>query len=256
MTETAEKNNDNTVVLKFGGVAVATPQHFARIAEIVASRKLRYERVVAVVSAMGDTTDKLLALANEVNPVPPQRELDMLVSVGERVSASLLAMALDRIGLPAASFTGSQAGILTTGDHTDARIVDVRPTRLERHLESGEVIVIAGFQGVSTESDTPEITTLGRGGSDTTAVALAKALGAQHAEFFKDVDGFYTEDPKTNPQAERLPTLTYERAEELVANGACILSDRCIEHAREEGILLHVYSFNEDVDSPGSVIGG
>jgi aspartate kinase len=245
----------NTVVLKFGGVAVATPQHFSRIAEIVASRRARYDRVVGVVSAMGDTTDRLLALAHEVNPTPPQRELDMLISVGERVSASLLAMALEGIGLPATSFTGSQAGILTTGDHTDAQILEVRPTRLESHLQAGEIVVIAGFQGVSGEG-TPEITTLGRGGSDTTAVALAKALGAGHVEFFKDVDGCYTDDPKTNPQARRLPTLSYSHAAELVAHGASILSARCIEHARCEAIPLHMYSFNGNIDCPGSIIDG
>ena len=244
---------ESTVVLKFGGAAVATPQQFSRIAEIIADRRARYGRVVGIVSAMGDTTDQLLTLAHQVNPVPPQRELDMLISVGERVSASLLAMALERIGLPAISFTGSQAGILTTANHTDARILQVKPTRIEPHLNSGRVVIIAGFQGVSGEGD-PEITTLGRGGSDTTAVAVAKALGASHVEFFKDVDGFYTSDPKRNPAAELLPTLTYSRAEELVARGATVLSAPCLEQARTGAITLHLYSFSKDVHTPGSVI--
>ncbi len=244
----------DTVVLKFGGAAVATPERFSRIADIVLARRKEFPRVVVVVSAMGDTTNQLLALANKVNPTPPQRELDMLVSVGERVSASLLAMALDTKGMVAVSFTGSQAGIITTNDHTDARIVAVKPYRLEPHLAAGRIAIVAGFQGVSCSGE-PEITTLGRGGSDTTAVALAKALGAEHVEFYKDVAGVYERDPKEDPTGHPFPNLTYAEAAKIVGEGASVLSSRCIALAEEHKISLHLYSFHEFPEGPGTCIG-
>lgn len=229
-----------TLVMKFGGASVATPEHFARIADIILARSAHYSRIVVVVSAMGDSTDQLLTLAKKVNENPPKRELDMLVSVGERISISLLAMALSLKGKEAISFTGSQSGIITSSKHSDARIIDVRPFRLVRSLEEGKVVIVAGFQGVSREG---EITTLGRGGSDTSAVALAIALGADKVEFYKDVMGVYTEDPKKNPHAFLCPILTYGKALEIVRNGAKILHSRCIELAEKNGVPLHVLSF-------------
>ena len=173
-----------TLVMKFGGAAVATPQHFSKIADIILQRLKEYNRIAVVVSAMGDTTNQLISLATQVNDTPPRREYDMLVSVGERISISLLAMALAAKKHSAVSFTGSQSGIITCSNHSEARIVDVKPHRLLPVLDSGSVVIVAGFQGVSKQG---EITTLGRGGSDTSAVALAIALGAIKVEFYKDV---------------------------------------------------------------------
>ena len=242
-----------TLVMKFGGAAVATPEHFSRIAALIESRMAHYQRIAVVVSAMGDTTNQLIALAKQVNPDPPRREYDMLVTVGERVSSSLLAMALAARELMAISFTGSQAGIITCGRHTDARIVDVRPSRILPYLEAGKIIVVAGFQGVSRDG---EITTLGRGGSDTTAVALGVALGAEKVEFFKDVPGIFAEDPKRNPEAAFLDRMTYEGAWQLAVNGAKVLHARCIKLAGKNGVPLHVRSFyGETTDSgAGTVI--
>lgn len=229
-----------TLVMKFGGASVATPEHFAQIADIISLRFAQYSRIVVVVSAMGDSTDQLLALAKRVNANPPKREQDMLISVGERISISLLAMALALKGKEAISFTGSQSGIITCSRHSEARIVDVRPHRLLRALEEGKIVIVAGFQGVSREG---EITTLGRGGSDTSAVALAVALGADKVEFYKDVLGVYTVDPKKHSDAALLSTLTYGEALEIVKNGAKVLHARCIELAEKNQVPLHVLSF-------------
>lgn len=230
----------NTLVMKFGGAAVATPEHFSRIADIIISRKNEFQRIIIVVSAMGNTTDELITLAKKVNPSPPRREYDMLVAVGERISCSLLAMALAAKGCDAISFTGSQSGIITCTQHSEAKIIDIRPWRLLPLLESGKVIIVAGFQGVSKEG---QITTLGRGGSDTTAVALGISLEASMVEFFKDVSGVFEEDPKNNPQALFHEKLTYCQALNIVAKGGKILHPRCIQLASKNYLPLKVRSF-------------
>lgn len=228
--------------MKFGGAAVATPQQFSCIADIILQRLNEYKRVAVVVSAMGDTTDQLITLAKQVNIDPPRREYDMLVSVGERISISLLAMALAARNHQAVSFTGSQSGIITCGNHSDARIVDVRPHRLLPVLDAGSVVIVAGFQGVSRSG---EITTLGRGGSDTSAVALAIALGASKVEFYKDVAGMFSDDPKKNSQAVLLPQLTYADALEIINKGAEVLQSRSVSLASKNGMPLHVRSFQD-----------
>ena len=233
-------------ILKFGGASVASPQNFHRIAEIVQSWKS--EPIVVVVSAMGDTTDRLLLLAQEVHPNPPKREQDMLVSVGERISMSLLAMALLKLGVDAVSFTGSQSGIITDEYHSEARIVEVRPKRILDALNSNKVVIVAGFQGVSRQG---EITTLGRGGSDTTAVALAAALNAPVVDFFKDVDGIYSADPKKDFSAVLISKISYENAKKMQAK---ILHSRCIELAEKNGIQLQVRPFMNP-SFVGSVVG-
>lgn len=230
-----------TLVMKFGGASVSSSQAFSCVANIVADRRKKYSKIVVIVSAMGGSTDQLLRLAKEVHPSPPTRELDMLVSVGERISISLLAMALDANGIEAISFTGSQSGIITTCDHTEARIICVKPTRIVRHLEEGKVVIVAGFQGVSEKG---EITTLGRGGSDTSAVAVALALGAQKVEFFKDVDGVYSSDPKKDKDAIHHPALDYEEALEIIRKGAKVLHSRAVELARKNLLCLEVLSFS------------
>lgn len=244
----------NTLVMKFGGAAVATPDHFARIADVIINRMLEFQRVAIVVSAMGNTTDQLIELAKQVNPDPPRREYDMLVTVGERISIALLAMALSRKSKEAVSFTGSQSGIITCGRHSEARIIEVRPHRILPVLEAGRIAIVAGFQGVSKGG---EITTLGRGGSDTTAVALGIALGAQKVEFYKDVPGVFTEDPKRNSAACMFNAMTYEEALDVVNKGAKILHPRSIDLARKNGLQLHVRSFNEVDESQraGTMIG-
>lgn len=229
-----------TLVMKFGGASVATPEQFSHIAEIIISRLPEFKRILVVVSAMGDTTDQLIALAKKVNPNPPRREHDMLVTVGERISCSLLAMALSAKGYQAVSFTGSQSGIITCGQHTEARIIDVRPQRILPLLDAGHIVIVAGFQGVSKAG---EITTLGRGGSDTTAVALGVTLKAQVVEFFKDVPGIFDEDPKKNPQALFHEQLNYHQALSLVKQGGKILHPRCIELAHKNYLPLKVRSF-------------
>lgn len=228
-----------TIIMKFGGAAVSSTEQFSRVAEIILNRS-RTAKIVVVVSAMGDTTDQLLALAKKVHPQPPPREQDMLVSVGERISVALLAMALHLKGKEAISFTGSQSGIITSTDHSEARIVDVRPHRLKSHLDQGKIVIVAGFQGVSKAG---EITTLGRGGSDTTAVALAVALGASLVEFYKDVPGICEEDPKTNPYAKVHDKLSYEEALDVIETGAQVLHSRCIKLAKKNYLTLHVRSF-------------
>lgn len=243
-----------TLVMKFGGAAVATPQQFAKIADIILKMRQLYPRIAVVVSAMGNTTDQLISLAKQVHESPPRREYDMLVSVGERISISLLAMALAAKGHQAVSFTGSQSGIITCHNHSDARIVDVRPQRLLPILDSGSIVIVAGFQGVSRQG---EITTLGRGGSDTSAVALAVALGADKVEFYKDVPGIFASDPKKEPTSPLLTSLSYEEALNIVQKGAKVLHARSIELACRNQMPLHVRSF-EDFHSDqhgGTLIG-
>ncbi len=228
------------VVLKFGGAAVATPAHFTRVAQIIV-RRSQTAQVVVVVSAMGDSTDELLALAREVHPSPPLREQDMLVSVGERISIALLAMALHLQGKEAISLTGSQSGIITSATHSDALILEVRPRRILQALESHQIVIVAGFQGVSSYG---EITTLGRGGSDTTAVALAIALHASKVEFYKDVAGIYSADPKTDATARFYPHLSFQEALSLLETGAQVLHPRCVQLAAKNHLPLHVLSFH------------
>ncbi|MDT4987194.1 MAG: aspartate kinase [Micromonosporaceae bacterium] len=228
------------VVQKYGGSSVADAERIKRVAErIVAARKAGNE-VVVVVSAMGDTTDELLDLAHQISPLPPGRELDMLLTAGERISMALLAMAIHNLGYEARSYTGSQAGVLTTSAHGRARIIDVTPGRLRAALDDGNVAIVAGFQGVS--QDTKDITTLGRGGSDTTAVALAAALHADVCEIYTDVDGVFTADPRIVPNARHIKTITYEEMLELAACGAKVLMLRCVEYARRAGMPIHVRS--------------
>jgi aspartate kinase len=228
------------VVQKYGGSSVATAERIKRVAErIVAARKAG-DDVVVVVSAMGDTTDELVDLANQVSPLPPGRELDMLLTAGERISMALLAMAIHNLGYEARSYTGSQAGVLTTSTHGKARIIDVTPGRLRTALDEGAIAIVAGFQGVS--QDTKDITTLGRGGSDTTAVALAAALHADVCEIYTDVDGVFTADPRIVPDARHIKRITYEEMLELAAGGAKVLMLRCVEYARRFKVPIHVRS--------------
>lgn len=241
-----------TLVMKFGGAAVATPQCFSKIAQMIVRRKREYSRIAVVISAMAHTTDQLIRLANEVNPSPPQREYDMLITVGERMSSSLLAMALAKENQGAISFTGSQSGIITDDEHANAKIIDVRPRRLLAPLEKGDVVIVAGFQGVSQQG---EITTLGRGGSDTTAVALGIALKAEKIEFYKDVPGIFSEDPKVNPAALHLDQLDYHEAAAIVKKGAKVLHLRSIELASKNASVLHVRSFSSEA-ACGTVIRG
>lgn len=226
------------VVQKYGGSSVADVDKIRRVAEKVAARRRAGDRVCVVVSAMGDTTDELLALAKKVSAAPPRRELDMLLSAGERISMALLSMALQDRGVPAISFTGSQSGIITTDAHASARIVEVRPLRVHEELDRGKVVIVAGFQGVSPRK---EVTTLGRGGSDTTAVALAAALGGD-CEIYSDVAGVFTADPRVVPDARRLDALSYEEMQELAHAGAKVLNAQAIEFAKEKGIQVHARS--------------
>ncbi len=240
------------VVQKYGGSSVADAERIKRVAErIVTARKAGHDVVVAV-SAMGDTTDELLDLAGKVSPLPPPRELDMLLTAGERISMALLAMAIHNLGYEARSYTGSQAGMITTSVHGKARIIDVTPGRIRGALDEGAVAIVAGFQGVSRE--TKEITTLGRGGSDTTAVALAAALGADVCEIYTDVDGVYSADPRIVPNARRIEQVTYEEMLELAACGAKILHLRSVEYARQTGLPLHVRSSYSN--KPGTIVTG
>lgn len=231
---------NQTLVLKFGGASVATPQHFSVISDIIIERLKEYQRIAVVVSAMANTTDQLISLASQVHPNPPRREYDMLVSVGERISISLLAMALAAKNQQAISFTGSQSGIITCPRHTDARIVDVKPNRLLPFLDLGRVVIVAGFQGVSRGG---EITTLGRGGSDTSAVALGIALNATRVEFYKDVAGIYNMDPKKETNASLFPELNYDDALDIINKGAKVLHARCVQLAKRNALPLHVMSF-------------
>ncbi len=225
----------SVVVQKFGGSSVADVEKVRKVAERVAAARRDGRQVCVVVSAMGKTTDELLALAKKVSPTPARRELDMLLTAGERISMALLAMALEDLGVPAVSFTGSQAGILTDDRHASARIVEVRPVRVWEELDRGRVVIVAGFQGVSPRK---EVTTLGRGGSDTTAVALAASLGAD-CEIYSDVDGVYTADPRVVASPRRLDEISYEEMQELARAGAKVLNAEAVEFAREKGIAIH-----------------
>jgi aspartate kinase len=232
------------VVQKYGGSSVADATSIKRVAQrIVATKKAGHD-VVVVVSAMGDTTDDLIELANEVSPLPPGRELDMLLTAGERISMAVLAMAIGNLGMEARSFTGSQAGVITDSAHGRAKIIDVTPSRIEAALDEGAIAIVAGFQGVS--QTTKDITTLGRGGSDTTAVALAAALHADVCEIYTDVDGIFTADPRIVPNARQIPRISYEEMLEMAANGAKILHLRCVEYARRNDMPIHVRSSFSD----------
>jgi aspartate kinase len=240
------------VVQKYGGSSVADADGIKRVAQrIVATRKAGHSVVVAV-SAMGDTTDELVDLANQVSPLPPGRELDMLLTAGERISMALLAMAIANLGLEGRSFTGSQAGVITDSAHGKARIIDVTPGRIRSALDEGAIPIVAGFQGVSQQGK--DITTLGRGGTDTTAVALAAALGADVCEIYTDVDGVFTADPRIVPSARRIPRISYEEMLEMAACGAKVLMLRCVEYARRYDIPIHVRSSFSN--RPGTWVAG
>jgi aspartate kinase len=242
--ESDEPPHVGTLVMKFGGTSVADAEKIRRVAARLVAAKRDGGRVVAVVSAMGQHTDELVALAHEVSPRPKPRELDMLISVGERVSCALVAMAISDLGQEAISLTGSQAGIVTDTVHGKAKIVEVRAARIHEALDKDRIVLVAGFQGVSTEYD---ITTLGRGGSDTTAVALAAALGADACEIYTDVDGVFTADPRIVPDARKLHAVSYEEMLEMAASGARVLALRSVEFARNHGVKLHVRStFTEE----------
>ena len=228
------------VVQKYGGSSVADADGIKRVAQRIVSARKAGDRVVVVVSAMGDSTDELIDLANQVSPLPPGRELDMLLTAGERISMALLAMAIANLGLEAQSFTGSQAGVITDSTHGRARIIDVTPGRIATALDSGAIPIVAGFQGVSQTSK--DITTLGRGGSDTTAVALAAALNADVCEIYTDVDGVFTADPRIVAAARKIPWLSYEEMLEMAACGAKVLMLRCVEYARRYDLPIHVRS--------------
>ncbi len=240
------------VVQKYGGSSVADAERIRRVAERIVETKRQGNDVVVVVSAMGDTTDELLDLAQAVSPAPPPRELDMLLTAGERISNALVAMAIESLGADARSFTGSQAGVITTGTHGNAKIIDVTPGRLRTALDEGQIVLVAGFQGVS--QDSKDVTTLGRGGSDTTAVALAAALHADVCEIYTDVDGIFTADPRIVPNARRLDTVTFEEMLEMAACGAKVLMLRCVEYARRYHVPIHVRSSYSD--KPGTIVTG
>jgi aspartate kinase len=232
------------VVQKYGGSSVADAEGIKRVAKRIVATKQAGNQVVVIVSAMGDTTDELMDLANGVSPAPPGRELDMLLTAGERISMALLAMAIAALGMEARSFTGSQAGVITDDVHGRARIIDVTPGRISSALAEGAIPIVAGFQGVS--QNTKDITTLGRGGSDTTAVALAAALNADVCEIYTDVDGVFTEDPRLVRSARRIPRITYEEMLEMAACGAKVLIPRCVEYARRYNLPIHVRSSFSD----------
>ncbi len=238
------------VVMKFGGTSVADAQRIKRAARRIVEKREAGARVVAVLSARGKTTDELLAMAEEVSAAPDARELDMLLSTGERISCALCAMAIHDLGHRALSFTGSQAGIVTDSSHTKARILDVRAERIRAALEEDHIVLVAGFQGVSTA--TQDVTTLGRGGSDTTAVAVAAALGAEVCEIYTDVAGVFSADPRIVPDARKLPLVSFEEMLEMAASGAGVLQLRSVEYARNHGVRIHCRSSFED--APGTVV--
>jgi aspartate kinase len=234
-----EAGRVGTLVMKFGGTSVGDPVRLQAVAQRIVAAKEEGGRVVAVLSAMGDTTDDLVALAHRISERPKPRAMDMLISVGERISCALAEMAIEDLGHEAISLTGSQAGIVTDTSHTKAKIVEVRAQRIHSALDEGKIVLVAGFQGVSTGQ---EITTLGRGGSDTTAVALSAALGADSCEIFTDVEGVYSADPRIVPTAYKLPMVTYEEMLEMSASGAKVMALRSVEFARNHGVRLHVRS--------------
>jgi aspartate kinase len=240
---------DGTVVMKFGGTSVADAGRLKRAAQRIVAKREAGQRVVAVLSARGKETDRLLADAREVSPNPDPRELDMLLSTGERVSCALCAMAINDLGHRAISLTGSQAGIVTDTSHTKARILDVRADRIFRALDEDAIVLVAGFQGVSTTKD---VTTLGRGGSDTTAVALAAAVGAEVCEIYTDVPGVFSADPRIVPDARKLPVVLFDEMLEMAASGAGVLQLRSVEYARNHGVRIHCRSSFDD--RPGTVV--
>src|ERR671938_1162765 len=224
------------VVQKYGGSSVADVSRIRQVADRVMRTKRAGHDVVVVVSAMGDTTDELLALAKQVSANPERRELDMLLTAGERIAMAVLSIAIRELGGDAISFTGSQSGIITNDRHVDARIIEVRPFRVQDELARGKIVVIAGYQGVSYRR---EVTTLGRGGSDTTAVAMGAALGAEYCEICSDVDGVYSADPRVVPAARRIATLAYEETQELAESGAKVLNAQAVEFAKEKAIAIY-----------------
>jgi aspartate kinase len=240
-----------TVVMKFGGTSVADAERIKRAARRIVSQRESGKRVVAVLSARGKTTDELIALAEEVSPDPDRREMDMLLSTGERISCALCAMAINDLGHRAISLTGSQAGIVTDTSHTKARILDVRADRITEALSADQIVLVAGFQGVSTSRD---VTTLGRGGSDTTAVALAAAIGAEVCEIYTDVAGVFSADPRIVPNARKLPQVSFEEMLEMSASGAGVLQLRSVEYARTHGVRIHCRSSFDS--SPGTFVLG
>jgi aspartate kinase len=237
--------------MKFGGTSVADADRIKRAARRIVGQREIGKRVVAVLSARGHTTDELIAMAHEVSPDPDPREMDMLLSTGERISCALCAMAINDLGHRAISLTGSQAGIVTDTSHTKARILDVRADRIKQALDDDLIVLVAGFQGVSTSAD---VTTLGRGGSDTTAVALAAAIGAEVCEIYTDVRGVYTADPRIVPDARKLPYVSFEEMLEMASSGAKVLQLRSVEYARTHGVRIHCRSSFED--TPGTVVLG
>jgi aspartate kinase len=237
--------------MKFGGTSVADAEHIKRAARRIVAQREAGKRVVAVLSARGKTTDDLIAMAEEVSPSPDRREMDMLLSTGERISCALCAMAINDLGHRAISLTGSQAGIVTDTSHTKARILDVRADRIREALDDGKIALVAGFQGVSTSRD---VTTLGRGGSDTTAVALAAAINAEICEIYTDVSGVFSADPRLVANARKLPFVSFEEMLEMAASGAKVLQLRAVEYARNHGVRIHCRSSFED--GPGTVVLG
>jgi aspartate kinase len=242
---------NGTVVMKFGGTSVADAERIKRAARRIVAQRERGNRVVAVLSARGQTTDELIAMAEEVSPAPDRRELDMLLSTGERISCALCAMAINDLGHRAISLTGSQAGIVTDTSHTKARILDVRADRIREALEQDRIVLVAGFQGVSTSRD---VTTLGRGGSDTTAVAVAAAIGADVCEIYTDVAGVFSADPRIVPNARKLPFVSFEEMLEMSASGAKVLQLRAVEYARNHGVRIHCRSSFDE--APGTFVLG
>ncbi|WP_026449352.1 aspartate kinase [Actinopolyspora mortivallis] len=240
------------VVQKYGGSSLESADRIKRVAERIVETRKAGNDVVVVCSAMGDTTDELLDMARQVNPDPPERELDMLLTAGERISNALVAMAIESLGEQARSFSGSQAGVITTSAHQNARIMDVTPGRVREALDEGRVVMVAGFQGVS--QDSKDVTTLGRGGSDTTAVAVAAAMNADVCEIYTDVDGVYTADPRIATDARHLDRITYEEMLELAATGAKVLHLRAVEYARRYAVPLHVRSSYSS--NPGTIVSG
>ncbi|MBX9246812.1 aspartate kinase [Actinotalea ferrariae] len=228
------------IVQKYGGSSVADATAIKRVAKRIAEARRAGDDVVVVVSAMGDTTDELIDLANEISPLPPSREMDILLTAGERISMSLLAMAIANLGVEAQSFTGQQAGVITDDAHGRARIIDVKASRIRQALDAGAVAIVAGFQGVTEHTN--DVTTLGRGGSDTTAVAIAAAVGADVCEIYTDVDGVFTADPRIVPSARKLERITYEEMLDMAASGAKVLMLRCVEYARRNKVVIHVRS--------------
>jgi aspartate kinase len=239
------------IVMKFGGTSVADAERIKRAARRIVGKREAGQRVVAVLSARGKTTDELIGMAGEVSEAPDPREMDMLLSTGERISCALCAMAINDLGHRAISLTGSQAGIVTDTSHTKARILDVRADRIRAALDEDAIVLVAGFQGVSTARD---VTTLGRGGSDTTAVAVAAALGAEECEIYTDVAGVFSADPRIVPDARKLPVVSFEEMLEMAASGAGVLQLRSVEYARNHGVRIHCRSSFED--GPGTVVVG